>query len=217
MKNLLFKEIRLASLPLVFIFLAFSLMTFIPGYPILIGAFFLSLALFQSAQNARENNDILYTVLLPVKKADTVKAKYVFTVFIQMIFFLLSLIFTMLRMTLMGHAEVYVMNAMQNANQAYLAYILIFFALFNGIFWPGFFRTAYKLGKPFVVFAIAGFLWIGITETIHHFPGMEILNATDTMGSLPLWGLLAGACVIYCLVTWFSMKKSVKLFEKVDM
>ena len=59
MKNLLIKEIRLASSLLSYLFLLFSLMTLIPGYPIMVGSFFVCLGIFQSFQNARETNDIL--------------------------------------------------------------------------------------------------------------------------------------------------------------
>ncbi|MGO3548708.1 MAG: ABC-2 transporter permease, partial [Paucilactobacillus nenjiangensis] len=60
MKNLLIKEIQLTSMPITFIFLLFAFMTLIPGYPILMGAFFICLGIFFSFQNGRETNDILY-------------------------------------------------------------------------------------------------------------------------------------------------------------
>ena len=75
-RNLLSKEIKLAASPLAWLFISFSLMAFIPGYPILVGAFFICFGIFQCFQSGRENNDILYTVLLPVSKTDAVKAKY---------------------------------------------------------------------------------------------------------------------------------------------
>ena len=76
MKNLLYKEFFLATPPLTFLFLGFTAMTFLPGYPILCGAFFVCFGIFQSYQIGREDHDILYTVLLPVKKTDAVRAKY---------------------------------------------------------------------------------------------------------------------------------------------
>ena len=84
MKNLIYKELRLATPLLTFLFLAFSLMTFIPGYPILCGAFFMSFGIFQAYQLGREDNDILYSVLLPVSKRDVVKGKYLSAVILQL-------------------------------------------------------------------------------------------------------------------------------------
>ena len=68
MKNLLIKELRLPTSILSWLFLAFAAMTLIPGYPILLGSFFVCLGIFQSFQTIRENNDVLYTVLLPVER-----------------------------------------------------------------------------------------------------------------------------------------------------
>ena len=94
MKNLLMKEFRLATLPLTYLFLLFSLMTFIPGYPILCGAFFVCLGIFQSYQRNREDNDILYSVLLPVSKKEVVVAKYIAVVLQQMTAFTICAVCT---------------------------------------------------------------------------------------------------------------------------
>ena len=76
MTKLLNKEFRLCASPLSWIFLIAAGMTLLPGYPILVGAFFVCFGVFHSFQNAREANDVLYTVLLPVRKRDFVRAKF---------------------------------------------------------------------------------------------------------------------------------------------
>ena len=50
MKSLLMKEFKLAASPLAYIFLAGALMTLLPGYPILMGAFFICFGVFHSFQ-----------------------------------------------------------------------------------------------------------------------------------------------------------------------
>ena len=84
MNLLLKKEMRLCALLLTYLFIAFALMTLIPGYPILCGSFFITLGIFQSFLSAREANDIVYSALLPIAKKDVVKAKYQFTMFIEL-------------------------------------------------------------------------------------------------------------------------------------
>lgn len=217
MKNLLIKEIKLSASLLTYFFILFSIMAFIPGYPILVGAFFVCFGIFQSYQAGRENNDILYTVLLPVEKTDAVEAKFIFSVFIQMVSFALFLIFTLIRMILLKEAGPYVNNAMMNANQVFLAYVLIIFALFNWVFIKGYFKTAYTFGKPFIKFIVYGFIVITIAEAMHHFPNLGFLNATDTIGDVRLWIMLIVAFVIYVVVTLLSCRKSKTLFDKVDM
>ena len=217
MKNLLKKELRLATSPLAWLFLIFSVMTFIPGYPILMGCFFVCLGLFQSFQNARESNDILYTVLLPVRKADAVKAKYISVCFFEILALLLMAVFTAVRMTVLSGSPVYASNVMMSANPVFLAFALIIFALFNLLFVGGFFKTAYKTGRPFVIFIIAAMIAIGIGESLHHFPSLGFLNAPGGERMGLQWACLAAAAVIYAAVTFLSEKSSERRFERIDM
>ena len=185
MNKLLKKELRLTAAPITYFFLAFALMTLIPGYPILVGGFFITLGIFYTFQMARESNDILYTALLPCKKQDVVRAKYTFCVLIELLGWLLCAVFTAVRLTALREAAVYTKNAMMNANFAYLGWLLILFALFNSVFLGGFFRTAYGLGKPFILYSIAGFAVICLAEALHHFPGMAAMTVSYTHLTLP--------------------------------
>ena len=216
MKLLLRKELRLTAAPITYVFLAFALMTLIPGYPILVGGFFITLGIFYTFQMARESNDILYTALLPCKKRDVVAAKYAFCILIELVGWLLCAALTALRLTVLREAAVYTQNAMMNANFAYLGWLLILYALFNGIFLGGFFRTAYKLGKPFLIFGIVSFVVIALAEALHHFPHMEGLNSQTEGFALQLVVLAAGI-VIYLLVTVLSFRASQSRFERIDL
>ena len=125
MKNLLTKELRLTATILSYLFILFVVMTLIPGYPILVGAFFICLGIFYSFQLGRENNDILFTVLLPVEKSDAVRAKYLFTVFIQAAGFVLAFILTIIRLAALSKAPVYMTNPMMNAPTIFLKVFLV--------------------------------------------------------------------------------------------
>lgn len=107
MNKLLKKELRLTAAPITYFFLAFALMTLIPGYPILVGGFFITLGIFYTFQMARESNDILYTALLPCKKQDVVRAKYAFCVLIELLGWLLCAVLTAVRLTALREAAVY--------------------------------------------------------------------------------------------------------------
>ena len=152
MSALLRKEIRLSSLLLTWLFISFSVMTLIPGYPILFSVFFITLGIYQSFQSAREANDILYSALLPVAKNDVVKGKYQFVMTVELCGFALITVLTLLRMTVLKDSSIYRQNALMNANLFYLGAALFVFGLFNVIFVGGFFRTAHELGKPFVIY-----------------------------------------------------------------
>ena len=217
MTNVLIKEIELSAHILSFIFILFGLIFFLPGYPILCGAFFTTLGIYQSFQNIRENNDILFSTLLPISKKDVVKGKYLFVCLIEFCSFLLMFISTIIRMTILQDINAYNNNALMNANFFALAITLLIFGLFNLIFVNGFFKTAYKIGKPFILYTIICFVTIGIVETLHHIPGFELLNSFgfDNL-SIQITLLIVGI-IIFILLTTIAYIKSCKNFEIIDL
>lgn len=216
MSALLMKEMRLSASVLSYIFIAFGVMALLPGYPVLCGAFFVTLGIFQSYRNAREANDIVYSALLPMDKSDVVKGKYLFSILIELCGFILMAILTVVRMTVLSDADVYRQNALMNANPFFLGMALVIFGLFNSVFICGFFRTAYKLSS-FVAYTIAAFVAIGIAETLHHIPGLEAFNAFgfDDIGLQSV--LLAGGMLFYVIITYSSYRVACRRFETIDL
>lgn len=217
MLKLLAKELKLTASILSYVFIVFALMAFLPGYPILVGTFFCCLGIFQTFQAAREANDITYTALLPVAKRDIVKAQYNFCVFIEACYFLLTAAVTLIRMTIFADAIAYTNNALMAANLVYLGFVLIIFGCFNLIFVGGFFKTAYKFGKPFVCFIIAAFLIVGMGETLFHIPGLEALGALGFEHLGTQLGALCLGIVLYIALTFVSMTKAAQDFETIDI
>ena len=216
MNPLLNKEMRLSANILSYIFIMFGLLTFLPGYPILCGAFFVTLGIFQSFQSAREANDIVYSALLPIAKKDVVKGKYQFSVMIELAAFLVMAIITVIRMTVLADAEVYHQNALMNANPFFLGMALVIFGLFNMVFIGGFFKTAYKL-SPFVTYIISAFVAIGIAEALHHVPGLESVNAFGFDDIVLQLCLFIGGAIIFLILTYLSYRRSCANFERIDL
>ncbi len=217
MSALLRKEMRLAALILTYLFIGFAFMTLLPGYPILCGAFFMTLGIFQSFQSAREANDIVYSALLPVAKRDVVKGKYQFVILIELCGFAIMVILTLIRMTALADARPYRSNALMNANPFFLAMALLIFAVFNLIFVGGFFRTAYKIGKPFVIYIVVTFVVIFIAEALHHVPGLGALNAFGFDHAGLQFSLLAAGIVLYAGLTLLAYRKACRDFERIDL
>ena len=217
MRDILIKELRLSASPLAFLFIAFGLLFLLPGYPILCGAFFVTLGLFHSFQSAREANDTVFSALLPIAKKDVVKGRFLFVCFIELCALLLMAAATAVRMTALSDSAVYRANALMNANPFALGMAFLLFGLFNRIFVGGFFKTGYKLGRPFVIYIVVCFLTIFAAEALHHVPGLASLNAfgTDHAG-LQLLLLMAGM-VAFALITLLSCKKACSDFEFIDL
>lgn len=217
MKYILKKELTLSASILSYLFITFGLMFFIPGYPILCGVFFVTLGIFQSFQNAREANDIIFSTLLPIAKKDVVKGKFIFSCFIELCSIILMAIATIIRMTVLEDAIAYRNNAMMTANLFALGMALFIFGLFNLIFIGGFFKTAYKFGKPFVAHIIVTFLIIGIGETLHHITGLEALNVFGFERFCLQFGLLALGALAYIALTVLSYRCACRNFERIDL
>lgn len=217
MRNIMRKEMKLSASILSYLFILFGLMFLLPGYPVLCGAFFVTLGLFQSFQNAREANDIVFSALLPIAKKDVVKGKYLFVCCIEGCALVLMLIAVLLRMTVFSKAVPYVHNALMNANLFALGAACFIFGLFNWIFVGGFFETAYKFAKPFVTYIIVCFLSIVVFEALHHFPGLGALNAfgTEHIGLQLI--LLAAGLLSGMIMTLLAYQKACKDFERIDL
>lgn len=217
MVKLLKKEIKLSASCLSFIFIAAAFLTFVPGYPILLGAFFTTLGIFYSFQSMRENNDIYYSFLLPVSKADTVKGKYMFVLLIEGISFFIMCVITIIRMALFDTAKVYVSNKLMCANLIFLGFALLIFALFNYCFVAGFFKTAYSFAKPFITYCVFSLLLITVAESLHFMPPFYAVNTLGFENLLLQTVFFCLSLAVFIIFTLFSLKKSVIRFEKTDL
>ena len=217
MRNIMIKEMKLSASLITYLFILFGLMFFLPGYPVLCGAFFVTLGIFQGFQYAREANDIVFSSILPISKDDIVRGKFLFVCFIEGCALVLMLIVTIIRMTAFADSAIYRANALMNANLFAVGGALLIFGLFNLIFLGGFFKTAYNQGRPFVTYIIIAFVVIGILEALHHVPGMGALNAFgfEYIG-LQVIMLLAGIAA-FLILTTLSFKASCKSFEQIDL
>ena len=217
MGKILLKEMKLAASILSYVFIVFGLMFLLPGYPVLCGAFFTTLGIYQSFQNTRETNDILFSALLPISKEDVVRGKYLFVCLIELCSALLMTLIAVLRMTVFADSPVYRENALMNANGFALGTAFVLFGLFNAIFVGGFFRTVYRIGKPFIIYIVVNFVVIAVAEALHHFPGLSALNAFGTDAFGLQMGLLILGMSIYVVLTYISFRKSCSRLERIDL
>ncbi len=217
MRDILFKEMKLSASPLTYLFILFGLMFFLPGYPVLCGAFFVCLGIYQGFLNAREANDTVFSALLPIAKRDVVKGKYWFVGLIEACALLLMTMITILRQTVLCGAAAYQTNALMNANLFTLGVAFLIFGLFNAIFVGGFYRTAYKLGIPFLTFIIVCFVVIGMAEAAHYVPALAVLNAFGFADVFPQVVALIGGSMAYVILTVSSCRAACKRFEKIDL
>lgn len=213
MFNLLYKELKLAAHPNLFVFTALGALVLIPSYPYGVVFLFGCLGPYITFMYGRETNDIYYTALLPVKKSDTVRSKCGLMVLAQMVQLLISLPFAFLRVQIMPDGN----PAGIEANVAYYGFGLMVYALFNVIFLTQFFKTAQKVGKAFLLAVIPATVLTAVMEVIVHFPGfgwLDSVASADLLRQLPI--LLAGA-VVYAVAMPLACRVSAKRFAAVDL
>jgi hypothetical protein len=215
MKNLLYKEFTLATHPTTFIFLFFGMMMLIPAYPYYVVFFYTTLALFFIFLTGRENKDVFYTVTLPIRKRDAVKARCWMVAILELAYILISVPFAVLSV----HVNKAGNLAGIEANAAFYGLVFLLLALFNMIFIPTFYKTAYKAGTAFIFGSIAVVLFILAAEALVWFPSplQAYLDTTAPGTFLKQLPLLLAGIILWVLAMLLTYKRSAANFEKVDL
>lgn len=215
MKNLLIKEARLAVHPTTFIFLSLACLLLIPNYPYFVTYFYMCLGVFFICLTGRENHDIEYTALLPVRKRDLVRARILFVACLEILQIVVALPFVLLRTALIPLPN----EVGLDANIVLMGLGFVFFALFNIVFFPLYYKDVKKVGKPFALATIVTTLFMVLVEIgVHAIPYMR--DIWDTRDPLhfgdKIWVLVIGI-VIFAVGTAGAEYRSTANFEKIDL
>ncbi|MBO4853985.1 MAG: ABC-2 transporter permease [Oscillospiraceae bacterium] len=214
MKALLYKQFCLACHPMAVVFCFFGVMLLIPNYPYTVVFFYVTLGIFFTFMNQREQRDLFYMSLLPVRKRDAVKVSAVFMAIIELASLVIAVPFAMLsaRLNPLGGNAVGL-----DANAALFAAGLLLYTVFNAVFLPAFYRSGYKVGVSYLKAVIPVTLVILLCEALPHFPALLWLNDTSTEGNVRQLPLLAAALVIYAASMPLIYRRAAKYYEKVDL
>ncbi|NLL43454.1 MAG: ABC-2 transporter permease [Firmicutes bacterium] len=213
MYNLLYKELRLAAHPNLFVFTLLGALVLVPAYPYGMVFLFGCLGPFITFTYGREINDIYYTSLLPVKKRDIVKSKIALVVVSQMAQLLISLPFALLRLRVLPAGN----PAGIEANVAYYGFGLMIYTMFNLIFLTHFFKSGYRVGWSFLFAMIPATLGVLCMETAVHFPQFAWLDSVEKAMMFKQLPILLVGGVVYILGIAVAYRVSAKRFEMVDL
>lgn len=213
MYNLLFKELRLAAHPNLFIFTLLGALVIVPAYPYGMVFIFGCLGPYITFMYGRETNDIYFTSLLPVKKKDTVKAKCMLMILAQMVQVFISLPFAILRLHILPNGN----PAGIEANVAYYGFGFMIYAIFNSILLTQFFKTGYKVGNAFILAMIPAVIGVMVMEVIVHFPNFQWLDSVEPTMMLKQLPILVIGVIIYIISMFITYRISAKRFQLVDL
>lgn len=213
MFSLLYKELRLAAHPNLFVFTLLGALVIVPAYPYGMVFLFGCLGPFITFTYGRETNDIYYTALLPVKKRDIVKSKFALVVLSQIVQLLVSLPFALLRLRLLPEGN----PAGIEANVAYYGFGLTIYTIFNVIFLTHFFKSGYKVGWSFLLAIIPATLGVLAMEIVVHFPHFAWLDSVERTMMIRQLPILLMGLLIYGLGITVSYLISARRFDMVDL
>ncbi len=213
MYDLLYKELRLAAHPSVFVFLFMGALVLIPAYPYGVVIFFGALGLFQTFMFDRETRDVFYTALLPVRKGDVVRGKLLLAVFVQLVQLVLSLPFAFLRTLYLPEGNPVGIEA----NAAFYGFALALYGVFNLVFFARFYRTAYRAGAAFLAALPPPVLGVCAMEALVHVPALAWLDGVDAASLVRQLPVLAAGGLVYALCCVLACRVGVRRFERVDL
>lgn len=233
MKALIYKEFKLAMHPICYLFVAlFPLMILIPSYPIAVGFIYVLAAypiLFLGANKGQQSNDLLYSVLLPVRKKDIVLARIITVVTMQLVSILIMSALYPASLAI-NTAIAQSVEAQKAAGEAVKApsipglglnsYVLIIaiaiigYSIADLIFLPIYYKKGKWIVMPTLLTILTFITYLGITTiALPYIPGLEILNNL----SIGIQFIaLAVAILISVLVHILVYKISSSRLEKVD-
>lgn len=211
MKQLLKKEFSLAVHPTSWLFLGLSAMVLIPNYPYYVIFFYTGLGVFFTCLNGRENQDVLFSLLLPVSRKQVVRARITTVVLLELLQLLLTALFSLLRRALpLGENA-----AGMEANLALLGLGLVVMTLGHGAFFRVYYKNVQKVGVAFLWCSAVEFISIGILEVMAHTVPLfrDYLDTPDPAFLTKKLLVLALGAAVYGLLTFLTYRRAVRDFE----
>ncbi|OBR66548.1 hypothetical protein A7K91_03650 [Paenibacillus oryzae] len=217
MYNLLLKELKLGVNPF-FYFLPFitGALTLIPSW---LYFFVLLYFCFITVPNLfagyKSQNDLIFTSILPVAKTNIVKAKISVVVILELLHMVIAIIYGVISISLYPDITYYFFAP----TFGFWGLCFVMLAIFNLIFYPIYYKTAYKYGVATIASIAAALLfaggaeWLAIQNSFVH----DVFKGAGADNLLLQLSILAAGIIIFALFTIIAYYMSIKRFEKVEI
>ena len=211
MKNLLYKEFRLAIHPSVYVFFALAALLLVPSYPYYVSFFYLTLGIFLTFKTNRAENDIFYSALLPVR------ARVLTVALLELANILIAIPFAVISAKINPAGG---NKAGIEPNVAFFGLSFLMYGGFNLIFFPVFYKTGRSEGKAFLWGGVFTFLYIIAAESLAQYipsPVSAYLDTLEKSAQLRQLPVLFAGIALWAAFTLLSAKISAERFGKVDL
>ncbi|MDN4067884.1 ABC-2 transporter permease [Paenibacillus vini] len=217
MYNLVMKDLKLGVNPMFFLLpVILGALMLIPGWLyFIVILYFCWITVPGVFGQFKAHNDLMFTSLMPVTKKDIVKARVLVIVIMELLHIVMAMIFGMINIQLYSSLTPFFFGP----HLGFWGLCFVMLAVFNVVFIPMYYKTAYKFGSAGIVSIAAAMLfagvaqWIGIASPVVsdlftgsgvHNTGLQIL-------------ILAAGIVILIALTMIAYRIAVKRFLKVEI
>ena len=212
MNNLLYKEFKLTISPF-FFFLPVILgaLMLIPQWLFfLVPLYFCFITVPNLFAGYKAQNDLSFSVMMPVSKSEIVKAKMLSIMTLELVHIIFTAIFAVLNKVIYNIESFFF-----NPNAAFIGLVFVMFGIFNLVLFPMFYKTGYKYGAAVVVSTVSAFLFAAAMELLVLFNhDAAIFFEADVNRQLSILGL---GLIMFLVMSYIAYSISLKRFMKVDV
>jgi len=228
MKNLLYKELRLAMHPVCYLFtFLFPILVLIPNYPLFVATLYIVpilSVLFLGAQKGKQSNDLFYTALLPVRKKDIVKGRMGSVLFMEFGTLIMTSLLIPIKMVIEKAMPVIPgqpgMNLPGMGSATYvstLAFAILGYAIVNTFFFLMFYKSGRSITAPTL---LSTFIYIPFVCLFTLILPLTVKGYTEHFFAAKIgfqFIYLGVALIIFMAVNYLVYRKASRELEKADL
>ncbi|MFM9331391.1 ABC-2 transporter permease [Paenibacillus mesotrionivorans] len=217
MFNLVMKDVRLAVPSFFFLLpVLIGALMLIPGWIyFVVLLYFCWITVPNLFNQFKAQNDLMFTSVLPVAKRDMVKGRVAVVVGLELLHIVFAAIFGFISINLYPNVTYYFFPP----NMGFWGLNLVMLAIFNVIFIPMFYKTAYKFGWALFAAVTAAMVfagiaqWLGIQNPVVN----EIFYGIGTQQVTLQAFILITGIVIFAALSAIAYRLGVKRFLQVEI
>ncbi|MFT4143613.1 MAG: ABC-2 transporter permease [Mobilitalea sp.] len=217
MYNLLMKDLKLGVNPFFYFmpFLTGALML-IPGWLyFFVFLYFCFITIPNMFGGYKTQNDLIFSIMMPVTKKDIVKSKIAVVVILELLHIVTAVIYGVIHIHIYPNFKYFFFGP----SIGFFGLCFVMLAIFNLIFISLYYKTSYKYGVPTVAGIIGAMLfgtaaeWVGIKNSMV----FDLFKGTGVDNFAIQFTILITGIVIFAIFTIIAYNIAIKRFKKVEI
>lgn len=217
MYNLVMKDLKIGVHPMFFLFpLVMGALMLIPDWIYFIVPMYFYWVTIPNVFGAyKAQNDLIFTIMMPVTKKDIVGARVTVIVILELLHIVIAMIYGMITIRLYSNMHYHFFAP----HMGFWGLVFIMLAIFNILFISMYYKTAYTFGKATLVSITAAMLfavaaqWLGIQNSFVS----NIFNGSGADNVVLQTSIMIVGILIFIVFTVIGYQIAVKRFLKVEI